>query len=159
MKYILLFCFALFFLAGCKKSNSSAESYYRMTINGLRVPCDNGIRANKTTTQNNLLYIDGQWSAGGLRIEIFNFANTAGTWMVNPNFGSSPRFTLFEGQIQYDAGDGGFNGGQLGSGKVIILEISDEFIKGTFEFTSSPSLFTNMSRTVTQGEFQVTKRL
>ena len=136
MKQFLLYCFAFSFLVSCKKSPTQTfQSYFRMTIDGTRaVTANMEIKANNPRNTTSLI-IYGRWSTGELSITLSPYDNTLGEKIVNANFGNSPRFSLFDlGQTQYYAGDNGLSGGVTGSGKINILEISNEYVKGTFEF-------------------------
>lgn len=151
----LLVLLAVFsFLGSCKKSSTPFKSYFRMTIDGTRnIDADLEIRANGTNISN-ALFLYGRWATGELSIELNPYDNTLGEKIVNANLGS-PRFILFDNQKQYYAGDNGIFGTVTGSGKITILEISDEFVKGNFQFISGPDFFTNEIRTITNGEFHI----
>ena len=157
MKLFLLSCFAFMFLVGCKKSESTQhfQSYFRMTIDGTRtVTADQEITASNPRTP--LLVLYGRWSTGELRIELNSYDNSLGEKIIvaNPGGITTPRFSLFDpGSEGYYAGDDGISQTVTGSGKINILEISNEYIKGTFQFISGPRY--NVIRTVTNGEFHI----
>jgi hypothetical protein len=156
MKQILILYLACSFLSGCKKSSQSFQSYLRMTIDGTRaVTADLEIRANNPRG-GNALFVSGRWSGGDLSISLNPYDNSIGEKIIVPTTFTNitPRFSLDDPELYY-AGDNGLSGGVVGSGKINILEISNDYVKGTFQFTSGRNSFTNQIRTVTNGEFYI----
>lgn len=155
MKQFLLFCLAFGLLAGCKKSSDPPpfQSYLRMTIDGTRAVAANMNIKASTPISNPLLTISGAWANGSLYIYMYNF--TLGETIVvpfpNPNI---VRFSLYDPGLYY-AGDNGISGTITGSGKIILLEISNEYVKGTFEFTTGIYNLNPQIRTVANGEFDI----
>ena len=158
--------YSIFFVGILTNSCSEDEvpvfqSYFKMTIDGTReVKADLEIRAS-SPSQFNYLSLYGRWSTGELSINLSGYNNSLGKKIVvaNPDLTLiSPRFKLFDpGQTGYYAGDNGISGDKSGSGTINILELSNEYVKGTFEFDAigGSGVFPNEIRTVTNGEFHI----
>jgi hypothetical protein len=89
-----------------------------------------------------------------LSIDHFQFNNKTGEKAVSAS-AASLRFTLYKSQTSYYAGDNGISASVTGSGKLVILETSHEYVKGNFEFITGVTSSTNQKRTVTHGEFHI----
>ena len=120
-----------------------------MTIDGRISDYNRNASATKTTPIIVLgTCTDG--NSGSIRIDI---PATFGETKVTDNF-NSLRFTLFGiDNTNYYAGDGGISGGVIGSGKINILELSNDYVKGTFDFITGPDAITRVKKAVTNGEF------
>jgi len=156
MKQIILICFVFSSLCGCKKSNDSPKNYFRITIDGIIENTPN--LEMQSIPSNNSLFIKIKWSGAGLDISLnpYDFSLGEKNIVANPSTSNiSPRFSLYYPD-QYYAGDNGwFSGNITGSGKINILEINNNYVKGTFEFVSGLNPITNKIKTITNGEFQV----
>ena len=140
-------------IAGCKKSNDQPfQSYIRMAINGTTVACNAGIKA--TSPQDESITISGSWATGSVRLEIIEGSQI------------TPRDYLFEtgkfreakvwvsGEV-YFALSSSISSIVIGSGKIKILEISNDYVKGSFEFITGIFPLGGISQTVTNGEFYI----
>ena len=154
--------YSIFFVGILTNSCSKDEvpvfqSYFKMTIDGTReVKADLEIRASGPPSLSSLY---GRWSTGELSISLFQYNNSLGKKIVEGS--GAPiilRFNLYDpGQTSYYAGDNGPFGTVTGSGMINILEISNEYVKGTFEFVAigGSGVHPNEIKTVTNGEFHI----
>ncbi len=156
MKTLLIVCLFSSLLVSCKQDVEPFQPYFRMVIDGRLVTCDKEIRGSSPKIGNTVtLY--GRWAAGELTIELL-YSNKIGEKTVKAIASDyrfdGPRFIMYDAESIYCAGDEGVYGGVKGSGKINILEISDEYVKGTFEFVA-PGLNPPIKKTVINGEFYI----
>lgn len=81
---------------------------------------------------------------------------TTGTYVFQG--GKNQSATIWQNNVDaYYAGNGGFFDPipLHGSGRITILEISEKYIKGSFEFVTDVNGYTGVSKTVTDGEFYI----
>jgi hypothetical protein len=155
MKNILLISLASFcFLCGCKKAAPPFDEYFRMMIDGLTYDKNYTTDASFFAAGGNYLTINANTQNVGMYITLTNAR--LGEIPVSDNL-NSLEFTLsdYDQQTQYYAGDGGIQVSQIGSGKINILELTQDHVKGTFEFVSGPAVFSNQKKIVTDGAFNV----
>ena len=153
------------FLLACKKSQNqsnppSAQSYIKFKLENTLTECSTLITASYyPSVPDSQISISGAWSTGSIRIEISgsNSALTPGAYVFANNKLHSGHIFTNNPAGRFVAGMDLFLNVYNGSGKIIISEISPQFVKGTFEFVtgtdpSNPSL---PIKTVTSGEFYV----
>ncbi len=160
--------FMLLLFVNCSKSKVKLANYFRGKIDGITFEFNTNIHANKplgqTTDQN--LRLTAGWPGYVIQLDIVvtDSSLSAGTYVFEA--GISRSATLVEEQgvnpHAFYAGSNNCFGcnSQLplsGSGKITILEISRDDIKGTFEFITDSELGTKVIKTITDGEFY-TKR-
>ena len=150
----------------CKKNNdSSFQSYIRMALNGTKVECNAHIQANPPflgDTTDSFLNISGNWPADAIELEINEppAATTTGSYTFEP--GKWRSATVWIGNnpgYPYGAGGGGLDSNLYGSGRITILEISKDYVMGSFEFTTAIDPATHISQSATDGEFYIKRRI
>ncbi len=167
MKSIVKFSLAaigiLLLLANCSKPNDSTPnsftSYIKGKVDGVVFECTTNISATKPfpTGADVYLEINGGWSTGSVYLIINNGTGSAA---IAPGAYIFETSKYWRGTITVDGRSYGAGGGYIttplqGSGKITILEISSEYVKGSFEFTSKPDDVSGVVKTVTNGEFYI----
>ena len=140
----------------CKKDSNGGSSggngaangkgYMRGTVDGVIKNCDLAVMANKADN----LSLSGRWSGegGGFTINIANYNN-----------GGVGTYQLGLGGSMAIYSDGTAENTQYvtsmvsGSGNVVITEIDNTHVKGTFTFTGNNT--SGVSKTVSNGEFDI----
>lgn len=153
----------LLLFANCSKPKDFTTNYMRGKIDGVAFDCIANIKAFKPMPvpgqgSDPTIIITGNWPMYSLKLNIYGEGSsiTAGTYVFQADKNRSA--TLWYNNIDaYYAGNGSiFLPPQLhGSGRITILEISENFIRGTFEFTSEVDPGTMISKTVSEGEFYI----
>jgi hypothetical protein len=155
MKFSVAAIIIFLLFANCSKSKDSSTnsaSYLKGKIDGVAFECNSHIHATRPQPPGDShLVFSGDWSTGS--IELIN-SNSSGS--ITPGeyiFVASEyrRGTIWINGFPYGAGDDPSSGTLHGSGKITILEISSEYVKGNFEFTT----YANPVKTVTNGEFYI----
>ena len=143
-------------IAGCKKSNDQPfQSYIRMAINGTAVACNANIKATAPLlgSADGYITISGDWATGSVKLEINEGSQiTPGDYLFEA--GKFRQATVRVSGQGYLAGAVLF-GPVIGSGKIKILEISNDYVKGSFEFITGIFPLGGISQTVTNGEFHI----
>ncbi len=140
----------------CSKSKDSSSnsftSYLKGKVDGVAFECNTHIQATRPQPPGDShLVFSGGWSTGS--IELIN-SNSSGS--ITPGeyiFVASEyrRATIWINGNLYYAGDDPSSGTLQGSGKITILEISSEYVKGNFEFIT----YANPVKSITNGEFHI----
>ena len=158
MKKLLLLLFSAFSLiVSCKKKTPEPfKGYLRMNINGAMLDYSKNANATRPNPASNYIKISGFCTDGNFGSFGIEFPNAVlGETKITDNF-YSLRFTLYGiDNTNYYAGDGGISGGVIGSGKISMLELSNEYVKGTFDFITGPDGVTNAQKAVSNGEFHL----
>lgn len=138
-------------IAGCKKSNDQPfQSYLRMAINGTAVACNANIKATPLPES---IIISGDWATGSVKLEIIEGSQiTPGDYLFE--VGKFRQARVWVSGQEYLASEVAF-GPVIGSGKIKILEISNDYVKGSFEFITGIYPLGGISQTVTNGEFYI----
>jgi hypothetical protein len=137
MKIALL---AFLFFWGCTKKDQLQDNYFKVSVDGQSISCDQLIHASENNAQaGQFLIISGNWKinsgeTGSVEIAVFNFPNAPGEYQLDaPGFG---RLSLYHGDGAATVTESYKADGSRGTtGKVTILEVNDKMIRGTFEFT------------------------
>ena len=158
--------YVLVVLAGsqtaCNKTPEKKPDYLRFTIDGIKLECDKYIQASdRGPLPEQLLDISGNWNtssteSGSIEIECYFFNNTTGEkLLLNPG-GVTIMFDhhFTSGQVSTDTY---FASGPLT--KLHVVEVTDRYIKGTFEFVVSTTTSTGavVVKTITNGEFGINR--
>jgi hypothetical protein len=144
-----------YFFQGCKKKKEEAPpfiSYLKMDINGTRVENDLCIRASSYSSPPKLFGIAANLkpyiiNQNANEWEIYDFMEAPGEYAF-PMDSPLRTLVLFQPEGTYGAQ----------SGKLTIVEVSKELIKGTFQFTTKVSS-TGIQKHITNGEFHIKRAL
>lgn len=143
---------------GCSKNNDS-KNYLRGVINGTSFECTTNFRATKGAAGNKTIFFTGNTPVYAFNFFIDGQGNdiTPGTYDFLP--GVLRNVTLYEGNDGYSAGFFSGLGASsfYGSGKIVVQEINKKYIKGTFEFVTTDNPRTGLFKTVTNGEYYITR--
>ena len=169
MKPISSFLFLLIFFASCKKDNtdlSNFTSYLKGKVDGVAFECSMLISANKPEPISGLgddptLRISGLWDNGAIKL----FILTEGVNIIPKiyNFEADKRrsstLNYIDG-IDYYAGPACFfcTAHLVGSGQITILEITKNYVRGTFNFVTDKHHINGKIKTVTDGEFHIKRQ-
>jgi hypothetical protein len=150
-------------LVGCSKTEKPFQNSLRMIFDGQEVNCDREITANVTGS---LLTIYGYWKdpdikEGYVNITLSDFDNTTG----EKSFGKT---SFGNGGISLVKKYAVSGGGETSSSyygvdsltKLVILEVDDKYIKGTFEAVVKSPTFANapsVTKYITSGQFHIKK--
>ena len=142
---------------GCSKNSPAPfTSYLKGKVDGIAFECNTGIDASKPYLSGDThLVFSGSWSAGS--IELIN-SNSSGPIIPGEYIFAANEYrrgTIWINGATYGAGDDPSLGVLNGSGKITILEISSDYVKGNFEFTTKPDDITHIVKTITNGEFYI----
>ncbi len=144
-------------IAGCKKSNDQPfQSYLRMAINGTAVACNANIKATAPLlgSADGSITISGDWATGSVKLEIIEGSQiTPGDYLFE--VGKFREARVWVSGQEYLAQSVLFSSTVTGSGKIKILEISNDYVKGSFEFITGIYPVGGISQTVTNGEFHI----
>jgi hypothetical protein len=154
---VALICFS------CKKDNSPStstpvfQSYLKFKLDGTATESSTLIRASYLQgIPDSVVGISGAWANGSIALRaskqplltLGTYIFIAGKWDAGTIWTNSPA-------NRYVAGAGSFLGSYGGSGQITITELSNEYVKGTFEFVTVPDPATGIFKTVTNGEFHI----
>jgi len=149
----------LLILPGCNKDNGTSSGYIKGKIDGVPFSYTTGLWATNKNAGEKIIafradaapnyfqfYLDG----GGSDIQtgVYNFAPGGNTRSI----------VFYVGNDGYSAGQFSCNFGSCpyyGSGKITISSINKKHITGSFECVTDVSGATGVSKTVTEGEFDV----
>ncbi len=165
MKKAFFILTAALFMISCKKGSNDFTSYLKGKVDGVAFESNSNIKAFKPmpipgqSGNDPTLIITGDWPMYSLKLNIYGEGSSISTGTYVFQAGKNRSATLWYNGI--DAYYAGYNfciGCPIqlyGSGRITILEISDKSIKGTFEFISAVNGATMLSKTVTEGEFNI----
>ena len=161
LKNFVLLTLVLLF-AFCNKPNNFSASYLKGKIDGIAFECNANITANKPEPipgfgSDPTLIITGSWPMYSIKILILNKSPkvSVGTYEIEIDKQRSATI-VWNGVDNYYAGSGGLILPQLfGNGRFTILEISDKYVKGIFEFATDVNSATGNLKTVSDGEFYI----
>ena len=146
----------IIFIACSKKNNSSLppetfKEYFRGKLNG--VVFNDTSLGSILSTPDNGLQINGYHANGGISLWLKPYSGSTGENLVNQ---SNSAFVGNNGGLYYA---GFINGKIQGTGKISILEITNNFIRGTFDFIApADSNYAILpTQFVTEGEFKLKK--
>jgi hypothetical protein len=152
---VTVICIIALGISSCKKETAPTfVSYLKMNINGVPVENDSYIRASGNSPgygpPPHLLSIAANLkpynaNKNSIEWEIFDFMEVPGEYVIPGPVGTIRYITLFQPEATFVAQ----------SGKVTILEVDNNLIKGTFEFITKVEFFTGLRKTVTNGEFHI----
>ncbi len=151
MKLLLLLSIGFLFLGGCKKDDPPFQGYIKLTINGRPDVFNQDAYATGAMPGSDYLVLRGKSKHGSLEIR-HHRAKLGVTEITGTNWVLYFILADFDIPGGYYAGDE-FGGGQSGSGKINILELTNEYVKAEFEFTT-PEI-NGTKRTVTNGELHL----
>lgn len=159
----LNFCLVILMaFSGCKKDAGTPafQDYFRFKMNGAGIECNQHFQATHlppTVGPDNLITISGGWPGGAITLELNegvvltpgDYPFRADKWRTAKIITNTPPFLY-----SYSAGWGGIGTPTLyGSGQITLTEISADFVKGTFFFTSAKDPVSGEIKTVTDGSF------
>jgi hypothetical protein len=163
MKKTIFILTIAFFIMSCKKNSDDFTSYIKGKLDGVAFECTTNISANKPNPipgqgSDPTIIITGDWPMYSLKLNIYGEGSniTTGSYVFQADKNRSATL-WYNGVDAYYAGNGSmFLPPQLhGSGRITIMEISEKFIKGTFEFISEVNGSTMLSKTVSEGGFYI----
>jgi Family of unknown function (DUF6252) len=162
MKFSAMVACILLLFAGCSKPKDFSDSYLKGKLNGVSFECNANISANKPepipgTGSDPTIRIYGEWPTHSIKLLIIGEGSsiTTGSYVFQADKTRTAK--LIDNNVDYYAGNScTLSPPQLlGRGRITILEISDKYIKGTFEFITEVDSSTGVSKTVTDGEFYI----
>ena len=166
MKFSVIATILLIIFAGCSKPKDFSSSYLKGKIDGVAFECTANISANKPEPipgsvrgDDPTIRISGEWMTHSIKLIITSEGTSIHTGKYAFEVGKWRNASLvWSSSETYYAGDGCILCvPQLhGSGSITILEISKNYIKGTFEFITDP-FGGSVTKTVTDGEFYINR--
>ena len=158
-----------FILTGCSKDHDSVDNYFRGKVDGVAFECNTNIKVNKpqpVSAQVNdpMIRINGGWPGYIIELDLGeNGSNISpGTYFFEAGKNHSATFGIgtYPGIQTYFAGSYYCFGCNYqlplsGNGRITILEISSQYVKGAFEFITEPTAGTNIIKTFTEGQFNI----
>lgn len=149
-------CFALL-LTGCKK-DSETSSYLRGKVDGVAFECTTDIRATDGRAGDNTIFFRGDWPSYSIQFYLDGQGSAITEGAYNFQTGKLYNALFYQNNNGYSAGY--FCSlftpcTYYGSGKVTILTINKNIIKGTFEFVTAVDGGTGLFKTVTEGDFSI----
>ena len=157
---LITICFVLF-LGSCKKENGTGfTSYLKGKVDGVSFECTANIKANKPEQippgpEDPTIRLTGEWASNSIQLMLVTETSniTTGTYPLQADKKRSA--TIYLGANGYYAGNSGpFLPPQLHvSGSITITEVSKNYVKGTFQFTTEANM--GIIKTVTDGEFYI----
>lgn len=153
-------------LHSCRKdSGSSANSYLRGKIDGVAFKCTSDITANTpepiSGPADPTIRVTGNWLNNSVRLMILSESSSISSGTYSFDASKQRSGTLYIGSDAYYAGPtgGGFSGLPLtltGSGSITIAEVSKNYVRGSFHFTSGPNM--GVTKTITEGDFSIKRQ-
>lgn len=148
-----LLCFT-----GCKKGSTDFVSYIKGKIDGIAFECNTNIWATPGAAGDNIISFRGDVSPYSIRFYLDGQGSNITTGSYNFQTGIIRNSILYQNNDGYSSGY--FCGFAspctfYGSGNVTITEISKNYIRGTFQFTTDVNGATGLLKTVTNGEFHI----
>ncbi len=158
-----IFIAAVFFviaLPGCKKDNDPFTPYVRGKVDGVAFECNTNITANKAEQvpggpADPTLRITGGWSSNSINLYILSESSSlaGGDYVFQADKQRAATIRI-SGDAYYAGYGSPFLPPALhGSGKITLVEISSNYVRGNFEFTSEP--YMGVVKTITGGEFYI----
>jgi hypothetical protein len=159
MRWIILIIVAVSF-SGCRRQVIvPLFGHLKLTLNGSFVPFDLFGATRPGYSTGELIIVGSQSTRreNKIQITIKNFNNSVGEHNLT---GGNEAVLIYNGPYYFTGmASPDFGGGQRGRGKVTITEVSQEYIKGTFEFTATDLFPGGSTVKVTQGEFHLKRDL
>ena len=163
IKFSVLGACILLLFAHCSKPRDYSSDYLSGNIDGVAFECSN-IKANKPRPIPNgggddpTIIITGEWPGYTIKLNIYGEGTslTTGTYVFQAD--KNRTATIWHNNVDsYYAGNSGwFSPLQLhGSGRIIIHDINNNYIKGSFEFVTAVNGWTGVSKSVTNGGFHI----
>ena len=161
MRKIIFAAIILHFItifAGCSKNND-VKNYLRGNIDGVSFECTSDFRATKSAAGNKTIFFSGNTPVFAFNFYIDGQGNDITSGIYDFVSGVQRNVTLYEGNVGYSAGFFFCLGPCFlqGSGKIAVQEISKKYIKGTFEFVTAANAATGLFKTVTNGEYYISR--
>lgn len=156
-KFLIASLFSLMLFACNKKDNDPAtvKEYFRGKVDG--VFFSDTVRAGiNTFVPSTELLISGVYPGGSISLNLKSYSGTSGERILNEtNYIYIHDFS----QATFYAGSIVAGSPVQGSGKINILEITNSFIRGTFECVapSNPNMPIEPAKIITEGEFKLKK--
>ena len=168
MRLSLLAASLLLFLINCSKPDDFTADYLRGKMDGVDFECTN-IRAHKPmpipgSGDDPTLLITGNWPSNSIKLNIHSEGGAGNSASINEGeyvfqADKNRSAEIWHSNVDvYYAGNGGGLGVPIylvGSGRITIHQINKNYIKGSFEFTTSVNGTTGFSNTISNGEFYV----
>lgn len=162
---ILILLFSQFFSISCKKDNSQNntpptpfQNYIKFKLDNVQTECTSLIKATYfQSLPDTSIKISGAWNAGSFALDLSGNGQTLkpGIYTFNSTKWHSGTIWTTSPAIRYVAGMDLYLNIFEGSGNVTISEISNEYIKGTFEFITGIDIPTSTFKTVASGVFHI----
>lgn len=169
LKKIPIFLIILFSIASCKKDGKkTTENYMQFVLDGVQVKCDGHYGATPRTTigpDANIIFYAG-WGNNAIDFQLFTQAATdiaPGQYVFGPGKAYVaqiwPHRTSTPGiDYSYIAGSYAQSPTIAGSGQITIIEINGDYIKGSFDFITGINSNNGLFKTVTDGQFLISRR-
>lgn len=148
----------------CNKSKDSSTDYLKGKMDGVAFECNANIKANTPMPGSSgggsdpTIIITGEMSMYSIKLNIYGEGSSiaTGTYVFQADKNRSATIWHNNVDAYYAGPSGGFGPVLLiGSGKITILEISKNYIKGSFEFVTAANGAPALPKTVTDGEFYI----
>jgi hypothetical protein len=138
-------------LIACKKSNDF-DSYIKFATNSININCDKDLKANPADRNlNGFLQIEGAWATGSLELTVHNFKNTPAQYSI----GGDHNVRFFINDTLFLAAFDSFGGGAIGGGTLRIAEVTDDYVKGSFDYRLVGN---SITKQITNGEFYMKRK-
>ena len=159
---IVSFALAISF-TGCKKDNggNSFTSYVKGKMDGVAFECGSGITANTpepiTGPADPTIRITGNWLNNSIKLMLISETASIAPGIYTFQADKNRSATIWIGSDAYYAGPSGpfLPPALKGSGSITLSEVSKNYVRGTFQFTSEPNV--GITKTVTDGEFYINR--
>jgi len=157
MKRILLSMMIVCLLLGCSKENTGSGNYLTGKINGVPFACNNDFWATPGRAGDKIISFKG-------RADSLVFSFYLDGEQLDIKTGSYPfvdgiqrNITLYEGATGYGAGYFFCSGScsLQGSGQITLTAIDKKRVRGSFEFTTAVNPSNGLSKSVTNGSFDI----
>ncbi len=150
-------CF-LFCFTGCKKDSDSSSDYLKGKVDGVAFECSSNIWATVGRAGDKIIAFRGDWPGWSIRFYLDGQGSDITKGSYDFVTGVVRNAVVYQDNDGYSAGYfcASFSPcSYYGSGKVTIDKISKNHISGKFEFVTPVNGATGMSKTVTNGEFNI----
>lgn len=156
---LILFACLLIGISACKK-DKGFNSYLRGKIDGVSFECTTGIWATAGRAGDKIIAFRGDWPNHSIRFYLEGQGSNITTGAYTFKAGDMYNATLYVNNEGYGAGY--FCGFATpctfyGSGKITIHEITNNHIKGNFEFITSANVANVTPKNVSDGEFYIAR--
>ncbi len=156
IRIVLVLAITSFLIAGCKKKEAAPPfvSYLKLDIDGTTAENDRYINASGYRTPPHLIGIAANlkpyiFNKNSIEWEIYDFMEAPGEYAIPGPVGTIRYITLFQPEATFVAK----------AGKITILEVDKNYIKGTFEFITHIDQYTGIQKTITNGQFHIKRSL